>query len=101
TVDMSGQWEVVYNPPSGHVDATLYIMQQGTTIKGSAETEGGEFPITGSMNGKAFTLTYTRPSGGEMLKMVFTGTVDGDSLTGTAKVGSEQPVPLEGDRTSH
>lgn len=101
TADMTGQWECVYNPPSGHVEATLYVTQSGTTIKGNAETEGGEFPLSGSVNGSAFTINYTRPSGGQMLTVVFAGTIDGDAMKdATTKVGKEEPVPLEGNRTS-
>ena len=101
TADMGGQWDLVYNPPSGHVNVTLYVTQQGTSLRGNAETEGGEFPITGSMDAKSFTVSYTRPDGGQMVKIVLSGTIDGDNLTGTAKVASQEPVPLEGNRTSH
>ena len=101
TADMSGQWECVYNPPSGHVEATLYIMQSGTTIKGNAETEGGEFPLSGSVDGAKFTISYTRPSGGEMVTTTYKGTVEGDSMKdATAQLSRQEPVPLEGDRTS-
>jgi hypothetical protein len=101
TSDMTGQWEVVYNPPSGHVNATLYVQQSGTTIKGNAETEGGEFPLSGSVNGKAFTISYTRPDGGRMVTTTYKGTVEGDEMKdATAQLTGQEPVPLEGDRTS-
>jgi hypothetical protein len=101
TADMGGQWETVYNPPSGHVDCTLYITQTGTTLKGNAETEGGEFALTGTVDGNKFTLRFTRPSGGTMVTIVMTGTAQGDQLANaTAQVANAAPVPLEGSRTS-
>jgi hypothetical protein len=101
TADMNGQWETVYNPPSGHVDCTLYITQTGTTLKGNAETEGGEFPLTGSVDGNKFTLRFTRPSGGAMVTITFAGIVQGDQIaSATAQVANAEPVPLEGSRTS-
>ena len=87
------------SPAAGDVEWTMFVTQRGTTINGNLVTEGGEFPVSGSVTGKAFTMTFTRPYGGEMVKFIFKGTVDGESLTGTAKMNNDPEVPLKGERT--
>ena len=97
--DMGGTWSVIYSPPAGDVHFTANIMQRGSRLSGTMVTEGGEFELTGSVEGKAFTITFTRPSGGDMVKFVLKGTVDGEMATGTAKLNNDPESPLECHRT--
>jgi hypothetical protein len=99
-VDMSGQWDVTYSPPAGDVQFMMNLRQNGSRLTGTMITEGGEFPITGTVDGKAFTMTFTRPSGGQMVKFVLKGTVDGEMATGTAKLNDDPEAPLSCERTS-
>jgi hypothetical protein len=97
--DMAGTWSVIYSPPAGDVHFTAIIAQRGSRLSGTMVTEGGEFPIDGSVQGKAFTITFTRPSGGDMVKFVLKGIVDGEMATGTAKLNNDPESPLECHRT--
>jgi hypothetical protein len=90
---------VTYSPPAGEVVFMMNIRQSGTRITGTMITEGGEFPITGAMDGKTFTMTFTRPSGGQMVKFVLKGTVEGEMATGTAQLNDDAPYPLQCERT--
>jgi hypothetical protein len=96
---LTGEWSVTYRPPAGEVTFSMFLTQSGTRLTGSMETEGGEFPITGSVDGNKFTLTFTRPSNGAMVKFTFTGTFSGDTLTGTATLNADGPYPLNGERS--
>jgi len=96
--NLTGEWDVTYGSPSGDVEFTMYLTQSGSRLTGNMETEGGEFPITGSVDGNKFTLTFTRPSNGEMVKFTFAGTFSGDSMTGTAMLNASGPYPLHAER---
>jgi hypothetical protein len=99
--DVAGEWSLLYRPPDGAVHFNVYMSQTGTRLSGNMETEGGEFPLTGSVDGAKVTFTFTRPAGGVMLKFTFTGNADGDSMTGTMMLGSDGPFPFSAERTAH
>jgi hypothetical protein len=75
--DMSGEWAIEFNSPQGPQEFTMYVQQQGPRLTGRLTSEYGEFPLRGSLDGK----------------------VDGDSMTGTAKLGNRGTGQLTGTRT--
>jgi hypothetical protein len=97
--DMSGEWAVSFSTPQGPLELTMYVMQQGPRLTGRLTGEYGEFPLRGTIDGAAFTITWSLPDGGRSVDITFTGTVDGDSLSGTAKLGTRGSGPLSGTRT--
>ena len=97
--DMAGEWEVSFPSPAGPQEFTMYVMQQGPRLTGRLTSEYGEYPLRGTIDGAAFTITWTLPDGGRTVEVTFTGKVDGDSLSGTAKLGTRGSGPLSGRRT--
>jgi len=100
TSNLTGEWSVSYESPSGDVEFAMYLTQSGSRLTGNMETEGGEFPLTGSVDGNKFTLTFTRPANGQMVKFTFAGTFTSDSMTGTAMLNASGPYPLHAERKS-
>jgi hypothetical protein len=46
-----------------------------------------------------FTINWSMPDGGRELDITFTGKVEGDTMTGTAKLGNRGTGQLSGTRT--
>src|SRR5215468_783977 len=97
--DMSGEWAIEFNSPQGPQEFTMYVQQQGPRLSGRLTSEYGEFPLRGSIDGNAFTITWSMPDGGRELDITFTGKVEGDNMTGTAKLGNRGTGQLSGTRT--
>jgi hypothetical protein len=97
--DMAGEWAVTFSTPQGPQEFTMYVVQEGPRLNGRLTNEYGEFPLKGSLDGSNFTITWSLPDGGRILEVTFTGKVDGDSMTGTAKLGTRGSGELSGTRT--
>ena len=96
---MAGEWDVSFASPQGPQDFTMYVVQQGPRLTGRLTSEYGEFPLRGTIDGAAFTITWSLPDRDRSVEVTFTGKVDGDSLSGTAKLGTRGSGPLSGTRT--
>ena len=97
--DMSGEWAIAFNAPQGPQEFTMYVQQQGPRLTGRLTSEYGEFPLRGSIDGNAFTINWSMPDGGRELDITFAGKVEGDNMTGTAKLGNRGTGQLSGTRT--
>jgi hypothetical protein len=97
--DMSGEWAISFTTPQGPLEYTMYVQQQGPRLTGRLTSEYGEFPLRGSMDGNTFTITWTMPDAGRELEITFNGKVEGDTMTGTAKLGNRGTGQLSGTRT--
>jgi hypothetical protein len=97
--DMSGEWMVSFATPQGPREFVMYVAQEGQRLSGRFSTEFGEFPLKGTVNGSDFTINWSMPDGNTSLDITFTGKFEGDSLSGTAKLGARGSGPLSGTRT--
>ena len=97
--DMSGEWTVQFQAPQGPQEFTMYVQQQGPRLSGRLTSEYGEFPLRGSIDGNTFTINWSMPDAGRELAITFNGKVEGDTLTGTAKLGDRGTGQLTGTRT--
>jgi hypothetical protein len=97
--DMSGEWEISFTSPQGPQEFTMYIQQQGPRLTGRLTSEYGEFPLRGTADASNFTINWSMPDGGRELDITFSGKVEGDMMTGTAKLGNRGTGQLSGTRT--
>jgi hypothetical protein len=97
--NMSGEWEIEFVAPQGPQTFTMYVLQEGPRLTGRLTSDAGEFPLRGRINGAEFTITWSMPEGNQLLEITVTGKVDGDALSGTAKLGTRGSGPLRGTRT--
>ncbi len=96
--DMAGEWTVEFGTPRGPQEFTMYVSQEGSRLTGRLTSDAGEFPLRGSVTDAEFTITWSIPDGGQILQITFTGKVEGDSLSGSAKLGTRGSGPLSGKR---
>ena len=93
-----GTWNLTMQTPMGERRSTLTLATAGGTLTGSQEAEGNTTEIAeGSVNGNdvSWKVSITSPM---PLTLTFNGTVDGNSLNGTADTGMFGSFPFEGTR---
>lgn len=87
--NVTGTWEITSQSQRGTMTQTLTIQQDGSSLKGSLTGRRGESPVEGTVNGNQVNFKVKRQGqNGEAMVMEYTGTIDGNSMTG--KVHSER-----------
>jgi hypothetical protein len=82
-----GNWNLVVSTPMGERHGSLSLKTEGTTLQGSQAADGNSTEIfDGTVNGAAISwkVSITDPM---PMTLEFTGTVDGDEIAGTVKLG--------------
>jgi hypothetical protein len=97
---VDGKWEIVINSPLGAQKASLEIQTDGGLLTGTQQAAQGSGPLeNGKVNGN--TLTWSAKISNPMpLTLDFTGTVDGDKLSGSVKAGAFGSFPFTGSRSA-
>jgi len=93
-----GTWNLTMQTPMGERRSTLTLSTAGGTLTGKQEAEGNTTDIAdGTVNGNelSWKVSITNPM---PLTLTFTGTVDGDTLNGSADTGMFGSFPFEGTR---
>jgi hypothetical protein len=93
-----GTWNLTMNTPMGERRSTLTLSTSGGTLTGKQEAEGNTTEIAeGTVNGNdlSWQVSITNPM---PLTLTFHGTVDGDTLNGTADTGMFGSFPFSGTR---
>jgi hypothetical protein len=85
--NLAGQWNVEWQ--GGPDEMSMQLTQKDTKVKGFVIFRSGDFPIKGTVDGNHFILDWTMPGGVEDEKIRFEGTVDGDTMTGVARLSDE------------
>jgi hypothetical protein len=87
---VDGNWQLSMQGGQGNFTQTLSLQQDGVSIKGTAKGQRGESPVEGKVDGNKihFIIHRQTPNGERLLE--YTGTVDGDSMKGTAKFGENE-----------
>jgi hypothetical protein len=97
-VDVTGTWEITSETPRGTMTRNVTFKQDGNTLTGSVETQGGSVPIQkGSVEGDKISFTVVMSRGDRNFEMTYTGTVDGDTAKGTFQAPRGE-VPWTGKR---
>jgi hypothetical protein len=95
---VDGKWEIVINSPLGAQKATLDITTNGTALTGTQQAAQGSGPLeNGKVDGNSVAWS-AKISSPMPLTLDFTGTVDGDKLSGSVKAGSFGSFPFSGNR---
>jgi hypothetical protein len=98
--NVTGEWALEVTTPNGHVEYVLYMNQEGPRVTGHLTSEYGETPVRVTLNGDAITLAWSQAEGGKTIDIALTGTVKGDTISGTAKLGTVGQGPFQAERTS-
>jgi hypothetical protein len=95
----SGQWHVEFATPLGQRAVTMTINQTGTKLSGHVVDPYGEYDLKGGIAGRQVTATWSAPDEGKMLEITMHGTLDGNAIEGTAKIGDLGEGALSARRT--
>jgi hypothetical protein len=95
-----GKWEIVINSPLGAQKAQLDLKTDGASLSGTQQAAQGSGPLeNGKVEGNnlSWSAKITSPM---PMTLDFTGTVEGDKLSGSVKAGSFGSFPFTGTRTA-
>jgi uncharacterized pyridoxal phosphate-dependent enzyme len=86
--DLTGRWDVEIEYRASKSTHQLHLKQSGNGVEGTHQGNFVSREMTGRINGDAVTLSsaYTERHG-DALSFRFTGTVAGDSMSGTLDMG--------------
>jgi hypothetical protein len=98
--DVAGNWRVEFVIPKGEMGVNMTINQNGDKLSGRVVNEDGEFPLQGTVAGENVTVTWTVPDDGRPLDITMTGTIEGEYITGTARLGDVGEGSLTARRVS-
>jgi hypothetical protein len=97
---VDGTWNLTVNTPMGEQKSTLVIASSGATLTGTQSAGHGEGrPIDeGEVHGNeiSWKATITKPM---TMTLQFSGTVEGDTLSGSVKLGMFGSTKFSGVRT--
>ena len=82
-VNVTGKWVLDVQTDQGSGTPTLTLKQDGEKLTGHYSGQLGEADVTGSIKGNAFTFSFGGDAGGQQFKVVYTGTVEKDTMKGT------------------
>ena len=95
----AGTWRVEFVTPLGQVGVNMTINQSGTKLTGHVTDEFGEWEIAGRIVDGQVTVVWSVPEDGKMLEITMKGKLEGNVITGTAKLGEVGEGPLSARRT--
>jgi hypothetical protein len=95
----AGMWRVEFVTPQGQVGLNMTINQTGTKLTGRVTDEYGEWPIEGRLTDGVVTVVWSVPEDGKMMEITMKGKLEGNLITGTAKLGDVGEGPLSARRT--
>ena len=84
---VAGSWDVTLNSPQGTFNPQFNLKQDGEKVTGVVKGQRGELPLEGTIKGKEVTLKWTTKYENNDLPITLTGTLDGNTLKGTADYG--------------
>jgi hypothetical protein len=86
--DVSGTWELNVESPMGSRASDAIFTQSGETLGGKMVSSRGEVPLTGTIDGDTVKFGINVNVQGQSLQIDYTGTVTGDTMSGTVVFGS-------------
>ncbi len=98
--DVAGNWRVEFAVPTGEMAVTMTINQKGDVLSGRVVNEDGEFPLKGTVSDDEVTVVWTVPEQGQPLDITMNGKVDGEYITGIARLGNVGEGSLSARRMS-
>jgi len=95
---VDGTWNLTMDTPMGERTSTLVVKAAGGALEGSQSAEGQTAAIfdgTVSGNTVGWKVSITQPM---PLTLEFSGTVDGDAMSGTVQLGMFGSSPFRATR---
>lgn len=78
--DVSGKWNAEVDVAGNHATPQFTFKQDGDKLTGTYKGMLGEANITGTVDGKKITWTLKANYGGDLVTIVYTGTIESETL---------------------
>jgi hypothetical protein len=86
-VNVTGKWVFDVQTDQGSGTPTITMKQDGDKVTGHYSGQLGENDITGTVKGNQVTFSFSGDLQGQTFKVVYTGTVEKDTMKGTVDLG--------------
>lgn len=85
---VSGTWVLTIESPVGRRDSETVFIQEGAKLSGRMLSSHGEVPLTGTLNGDAIEFGIDLKVQGRDLRIDYSGSVSGETMSGTVRFGA-------------
>ena len=85
--NVAGEWDFTVESPAGTGTPHFSLKQDGANISGTYKGAFGESPVSGTVKGTEVSLVFQVDAQGMNLDVSYSGTVEGESMKGTVKLG--------------
>jgi hypothetical protein len=86
-VDVSGDWDFTMTTPRGPMNSTAKFVQDGEKLTVTMTSQRGEFKGEGTIKGADLEWKITRDTPRGQMTTTYKGTVEGNTMKGTAQMG--------------
>jgi hypothetical protein len=95
-----GAWRAEYKMSRGRSHTfTLILKTSDRTLSGTISSPRGSVNITeGTIDGRNVTLKVNRRANYDEIPVTYTGTIDGDVMRLSMRVGAREPIPVTARR---
>lgn len=97
--NVAGQWELAVETQLGAGTPHFNLKQDGSTVTGTYKGQFGEAPVSGMVKGKELSLSFKVSAQGMDYEIIYTGTVEGDTIQGKVSMGGSVQGTFTGKRT--
>lgn len=99
--DIAGGWMVEFALPwGGTANYPMWVIQEGSRLTGRVTFPGvGEYPLKGTIEDDRFRIVWQTNVDGDWTDIVFVGTIKGETISGSARIGKYAEGELYGRRT--
>lgn len=98
-VNVAGRWELTVDTQMGTGTPHFDLEQNGSAVTGTYQGQFGAAPVNGVLKGKELRLSFKVSGGGMDYEIVYTGTVEGDTIQGNVSMGDALQGTFTGKRT--
>ena len=96
-MSVDGTWKLTLQTPMGARPSTLTLNTGGGGLQGTMEGDQGTTAIeNGAVSGNAVSWSINAPA--LAMTIAFSGTVEGDTISGSAELGAFGSAPFSGTR---
>lgn len=97
-VNVTGDWEMTTEGRRGETTSNIHFEQDGENLTVTMEGRGGEIKGKGTIKGNKIEWTITRSTERGEFTMTYTGTVEGDTMSGEMQMGERGSRPWKAKR---
>lgn len=96
--DVAGTWALTVETSAGTGTPTVLLEQNGARLTGTYRGRFGDQPLTGALEGAAITFSFTVSGPMGSADVTYSGTVAGDEMSGTMRMGDRAGGRFTGRR---